>query len=74
MNQMWVVLQTLEGRSIRAENFGFCTINCRPNADAYGTLRERPYFTYVGFSVKSFYWTGALDKFGLIVNTSNKSL
>ncbi|MGA9380451.1 MAG: hypothetical protein WBV73_16935 [Phormidium sp.] len=20
-----------------------------------------PYFTYVGFSVKSFYWTGALD-------------
>jgi hypothetical protein len=50
---MWVVVQAAAGRSIRTENLGFCTINCRPNASPLHN-------TYAGFSVKSFYWTGVL--------------
>jgi hypothetical protein len=56
---MWVVVQAAAGRSIRTENLGFCTINCRPNASPLHN-------TYAGFSVKSFYWTGVLVPRGLV--------
>ncbi|MFB2934303.1 hypothetical protein ACE1B6_03415 [Aerosakkonemataceae cyanobacterium BLCC-F154] len=48
MNQMWFVAQAPAGRSIREENLGFWTINCRPNASP---LHRTYLFVFVNLSL-----------------------